>query len=308
MLSSVKNVICGAHIAPAHDGRSSVDVDAETGDVVLCDGLTGVSRFHFDSVTYHPFHAMAYESVLARRVAENFGGGCPYACDTPLCVTHGAVIHGSLRIHSVDLFHALVLSAVGHALDVLAETSVGDVQLHYSMVRLYSWGVTDALNQQVVAHRHVGVYTHDTDECCRPQMQHNVVKSREDAALDALLRRACAVPEAHSSIIFSLVAKSANASVSGVLTIALLPQLSQGNRFYQGGMQLLRELIAGNPVPHEGPCWLLQHLFPSKEIRSLAMITCITDDSRFYQENYYNCMYATYSKPPQCLPKEKLPT
>ncbi|KAF8293966.1 hypothetical protein TcYC6_0103890 [Trypanosoma cruzi] len=291
MLSSVKNFICGAHIAPAHDGKSSVDVDAETGDVVLCDGLAGVSRFHFDSVTYHPFHTMAYESVLARRVAENFGGGCPYACDTPPCATHGVFIHGSLRIHSVDLFHALVLSAVGHALDVLAETSVGDVQLHYSMFRLYSWGVTDTLNQQVVAHRHVGVYTHDTDECCRPQLQQNVVKSREDAALDALLRRACAVSEGHSSIIFSLVAKSANASVSGVLTIALLPQLSQGNRFFQGGMQLLRELIAGHPVPHDRPCWLLQHLFPSKEIRSLAMITCITDDRRFYQENHYNCMY-----------------
>ncbi|RNC33715.1 hypothetical protein TcCL_Unassigned03561, partial [Trypanosoma cruzi] len=252
-------------------------------------------------------HTMAYESVLARRVAENFGGGCPYACDNPPCATHGVVIHGSLRIHSVDLFHALVLSAVGHALDVLAETSVGDVQLHYSMFRLYSWGVTDTLNQQVVAHRHVGVYTHDTDECCRPQLQQNVVKSREDAALDALLRRACAVPEGHSSIIFSLVAKSANASVSGVLTIALLPQLSQGNRFFQGGMQLLRELIAGHPVPHDRPCWLLQHLFPSKEIRSLAMITCITDDQQFYQENHYNCMYATYLKPPQYRPKEKSP-
>ncbi|EKF27321.1 hypothetical protein MOQ_008958, partial [Trypanosoma cruzi marinkellei] len=187
---------------------------------------------------------MAYESVLARRVAENFGGGCPYACNTPPCAMHGAVIHGSLRIHSVDLFHALVLSAVGHALDVLAETSVSDVQLHYSMARLYSWGVTDILNQQVVAHRHVGVYTHDTDEYCRPQLQQHVVKNREDAALDALLRRACAVPEGHSSIIFSLVAKSANTSVSGILTIALLPQLSQGNRFLQEDMHILREIIS----------------------------------------------------------------
>ncbi|KAF8290727.1 hypothetical protein TcBrA4_0120900 [Trypanosoma cruzi] len=95
---------------------------------------------------------MAYESVLARRVAENFGGWMPIRLRHPSVCDARAVIHGSLRIHSVDLFHALVLSAVGHALDVLAETSVGDVQLHYSMVRLYSWGVTDALNQQVVAH------------------------------------------------------------------------------------------------------------------------------------------------------------
>ncbi|EKF28742.1 hypothetical protein MOQ_007500 [Trypanosoma cruzi marinkellei] len=159
------------------------------------------------------------------------------------------------------------------------------------MARLYSWGVTDILNQQVVAHRHVGVYTHDTDEYCRPQLQQHVVKNREDAALDALLRRACAVPEGYSSIIFSLVAKSANTSVSGILTIALLPQLSQGNRFLQEDMHILREIISGHPVPHERRCWLLQHLFPSEEIRSLSMITCITDDYRFYQENYCNCMY-----------------
>ncbi|EKF26705.1 hypothetical protein MOQ_009593, partial [Trypanosoma cruzi marinkellei] len=69
-------------------------------------------------------------------------------------------------------------------------------------------------------------------------------------------------------------------------------------------MHILREIISGHPVPHERRCWLLQHLFPSEEIRSLSMITCITDEYRFYHENYCNCMYGLYIKLPQYRTKE----
>ncbi|RNF04012.1 hypothetical protein TraAM80_05462, partial [Trypanosoma rangeli] len=295
MVLSIKSVLYGAHVAPPHEGASSVDVDARKGDVVLRDGLTGASRFRFDSVTYHPFHATLYESVLARRVAENFGGGCPYACDAPPYSMHAAIIHGSPRRHSEELFHAVVLLTVGHALDVLAETSVGHVQLHYSMARVYSWGVTDVLNQQVVANRPVGIYTHAGNKRCRPQLQHNVVSSRNDAGLATLLKQACAVPEGHSCIVFSLFAKVAGMSASGVFTIALLPQLSQGNLVFQVDMHVLRDLISGHPAPHDKPCWLLHHLMPSREVRSLAMITCIAGDHTLHQENYHNCVYGSRS-------------
>lgn len=185
---SIKDVVFSAHIAPLHAGRSCVDVDAETGDVVLRDGVAGASRFSFDTVTYHPFHTTAYESVLARRVAENFGAGCPYALNIPPYSMHGAIIHGSPYTHSMELFHALVLSSVRHAIGVLAKTGVGHALLHYSMVRVHSWGVTDVLNQQVVANRPSGVYMHEAQEYCRPHLQHNVVNGPDDTVLENIIR------------------------------------------------------------------------------------------------------------------------
>ncbi|ORC84473.1 uncharacterized protein TM35_000441290, partial [Trypanosoma theileri] len=306
MVPNVKSVYFCAHIAPARLNsedinvkRSSIQIDPETGDVVLRDDIAGTSRFRFDSVTYYPFHTTLYEAVLGHRVAESFGSDRAYLCDSPPVSMHSAIIHGSSTAHTMELFHTLVLTAVSHAFEVINATNDAlPVQLQYSIVRVYSWGLTDVLSQRVVSNSSTGVIAEDSSISYQHNIKRNVIGSREDVHLvENILCSACAVPEGHAAIVFSLFSRPRNSPMktkkisSGIFSMTLLPQLWQGNRQFQGDMHTLRDLLAGHPLSCESSCWLISQLLPTDVVNSVTLITCICDEPEQHQQTNHSCVY-----------------